>query len=354
MAARTAGDVDARIEAALRRVEALLANNTAGLRAEMADAAGALRAELRGAESRLAPPDAEAVTADVAVRMAAAQPWQDNLYVPDLTIAAPGGGAFMPWSTCSAADFRHPDFAALCGEMGHHPSFHRKLWEFVFIAHHLRRLGRLQPGRHGLVFGVGQEPLPSLFARLGARVTATDAPPEIGLAAGWHKTHEYAATLEAIRNHAIVDADTFNRLVTYQPCDMTAIDPALTGFDFCWSACSLEHLGSLEAGLDFIVESVERCLKPGGVAVHTTELNLSSDVDTPTAGPTVLYRRRDLAGLVDRLRARGHAADAFTVAPDTDPLDFYVDVPPYRHNPHLKLRLQGYCCTSAGVVVRRG
>jgi len=26
----------------------------------------------------------------------------------------------------------------------------------------------------------------------------------------------------------------------------------LTGFDFCWSICALEHLGTIAQGLDFI------------------------------------------------------------------------------------------------------
>ena len=35
----------------------------------------------------------------------------------------------------------------------------------------------------------------------------------------------------------------------------------------------------VEAGLRFLEDSLD-CLKPGGVAVHTTELNLSSNEET--------------------------------------------------------------------------
>ena len=43
---------------------------------------------------------------------------------------------------------------------------------------------------------------------------------------------------------------------------------------------------------------------PGGVGVHTTEYNLSSNERTVEQGPTVLYRRRDLDTIRDALDAR--------------------------------------------------
>ncbi|MBV8924499.1 MAG: hypothetical protein JOZ74_03925 [Bradyrhizobium sp.] len=260
----------------------------------------------------------------------------------------------MAYSTCSADDFRTAEFLALCAELAMAPRYHRKIWEWVFIIHHLRRIGAVQPGRRGLAFGVGTEPLPSLFAKDGATIMATDAPAEVGAAAGWDSTQQYAASRDSIRNPGIIDEETFDQRVSYAHCDMNNIGETFTGFDFCWSSCCLEHLGSLEAGLDFVVNSVEKTLKVGGMACHTTEINLSSDVDTISSGETVLYRRQDLTRLVARLRERGHEIDDIKVAPDNNPLDFYVDVPPYLQNAHLKLKLMGYTSTSVGIVVRRG
>gem|GEM_PF-4006565 len=34
--------------------------------------------------------------------------------------------------------------------------------------------------------------------------------------------------------------------------------------------------------------------------------------------------------------------------------DYLVDVPPYRHNPHLKLMFGNFVVTSIGLVIRRG
>ena len=45
--------------------------------------------------------------------------------------------------------------------------------------------------------------------------------------------------------------------------------------------------------MDFVINSM-RVLKPGGVAVHTTEFNLSSNDDTIEARDLCVYRRRDI------------------------------------------------------------
>ena len=94
-------------------------------------------------------------------------------------------GEFERYSTCSVADFYHPRFLEICGMLNHHFVFHRKLWEWVFVIHHLLQSGEVKPGARGLVFGVGSERLPALFAKLGAQIVATDAPEEIGEANGW-------------------------------------------------------------------------------------------------------------------------------------------------------------------------
>jgi SAM-dependent methyltransferase len=261
---------------------------------------------------------------------------------------------FMLHSTCSAADLLHPRCLEICRWLHHPAAMHRKLWEWVFIVHKLDAAGMLKPGVRGLGFGVGRERLPAFFASRGVEVVATDAPPDLAASVGWTRTDEHSGGLRDLSFPAILPDAVLAERVSHRVCDMRSIDPALRGFDFTWSACSLEHLGSLEAGLQFVVDSVERTLRPGGLAVHTTEFNLSSDLFTVRRGDTVLYRRRDLRRLVDLLRRRGHEVEPFVVAPDTQPPDFHVDVPPYTHDPHLRLRLGRYTCTSAGIAVRRG
>jgi hypothetical protein len=306
-----------------------------------------LTARIRALESKLALLRADLESGDYLSRR--------NFFVPDLALHPPiADPSFMADSSCSARDFFHPDFTRICTALNFRPSHHRKLWEYVFIVHHLERFDLLRPGVRGLGFGVGTEPLPSMFAKLGASVTATDAPIELGQEVGWTDSDQHAGALDQVYAPAIVDRATFDARVSFQSCDMRAIDPELTDYDFCWSSCCFEHLGDLRAGLDFVRESVEKTLKIGGVACHTTELNLSSDQDTVESGVTVLYRRRDLETFAEEMRARGHKVDPIRVAPDSHWLDLHVDLPPYKHDPHIKLELMGFRTTSVGLVITRG
>jgi SAM-dependent methyltransferase len=260
---------------------------------------------------------------------------------------------FMPYSTCSTADFLHPRFAELSESCARRPQFHRKLWEHVFIVHHLTERGMLAAGRRGLGFGVGSEPLPAVFAAAGATIVATDAPAETALRDGWQATNQFALGAETLSNPGICDAGTFHDLVSYRTVDMNAVPDDLGGFDFCWSACCFEHLGSLRHGAEFVIESVERCLAPGGVAVHTTEFNLSSNTETLESPGLSIYRHDDLAELVAELEQRGHTVAPLTIAPDAHVLDHFVDLPPYHGDLHLKLELAGYATTSVGLVITK-
>ena len=205
----------------------------------------------------------------------APKPWKVNLLIPSIELQASADVPFMAHSTCSAGDFLHHEFVRLSRILGLPLVFHRKYWEWVFILHHALRSGAIAPGKRALGFAVGTEPLPAAFARFGASVMATDAPVEIGVERGWQKGGEHSAQLDDLYHPAVIDRDTFDRNVAFAACDMTRIPPNLSGYDFCWSSCSLEHLGTLSAGIDFVVQCVEGTLRPGGIACHTTELNLS-------------------------------------------------------------------------------
>ena len=227
----------------------------------------------------------------------------------------------------------------------------RKLWEWCYICEALDERGLLESGRRGLGFGVGREPLASLFAAMGSEVVATDLDFESAREIGWAGTSQHAESLEALNLRGLCDPATFRRLASFRVVDMNAIPDDLRGFDFSWSSCSLEHVGSIDLGLRFLERQLD-CLRPGGVAVHTTEFNVCSDHETLSEGPTVLFRRRDIAKLQRRLRAGGHAIDL-----DLDPgdglADGHIDAPPFTYNPHLKLRLAGHVTTSIGLIVEK-
>lgn len=226
---------------------------------------------------------------------------------------------------------------------------HRKWWEFAWIVEALDQQGAIGPGKRGLGFGVGKEPLASYFASRGSHVLATDAPIEQDK--GWSQGNQHAAGLAALNERGICPADVFAERVAFRPVDMNRIPADLTGFDFCWSACAFEHLGSIEAGLAFVERSLD-CLTPGGFAAHTTEFNLSSDDRTIERGETVVFRRRDLEAFAARLRARGHTIE-LNLNPGDRELDRYVDLPPYQQDPHVKMLLDGYVSTSIGLLVQK-
>jgi hypothetical protein len=228
---------------------------------------------------------------------------------------------------------------------------HRKMWEWLFICQALSERDMLRPGRRGLGFGVGREPLVPLFAALGCEVVATDLEPDRAQAAGWTATgDEYSGGLEGLHDERLCPRDEFVRRVRYRHVDMNDVPDDLQGFDFTWSSCAFEHLGDLRAGTDFVVEQM-RCVAPGGVAVHTTELNVSSGDRTVAAGPTVLYRRRDIEELAARLRGLGYRIDV-DLTEGIAPADGHVDVPPFSDT-HLRTTLGEFVTTSVGLVIEK-
>jgi SAM-dependent methyltransferase len=254
---------------------------------------------------------------------------------------------------CTQAQLSEPWFEKWLAAMHEPAVVHRKTWEFAYVAEVLDAMGLLEPGRRGLGFGVGREALVSFFASRGVEVVGTDLEPTSREALGWTRSGQHAEGAEGMLRADVVDADAFRKLVTWRAVDMRSIPDDLRGFDFCWSVCSLEHLGSLEAGMEFIEQSVAT-LAPGGIAVHTTEYNLTSDEDTIESGPVVVYRERDVKALKERLEAAGHQVAAFDFSQGDGLLDKYVDVPPYGEEPVLRFLHASYTLTSIAIVVRAG
>jgi hypothetical protein len=251
----------------------------------------------------------------------------------------------------TADDFLSEEFLSFIKSIHHPFQLHRKLWEWTFIVHHLTKERKLQPGMRGLAFGVGQEPLPALFASMGCEIVATDAPGDV-VNSDWAKANQHSDDASVLFKPSIIDSETFQRRVTFEFCDMNFIPRRLRGFDFCWSSCCFEHLGDLERGLQFVINSLDT-LQPGGIAVHTTEFNLSSNDDTLAEGPTVIYRERDIETLFQRVRHCGHKVRPLSITKGTTAVDQYVDALPYRHDLHLKINLHGYNATSLGIVVEK-
>jgi hypothetical protein len=62
-----------------------------------------------------------------------------------------------------------------------------------------------------------------------------------------------------------VERKIFDQRITFKEVDMNNLpkDILNNSYDFLWSTCSIEHLGSIGAGFNFILNSL-KCLKKGG------------------------------------------------------------------------------------------
>ena len=232
-------------------------------------------------------------------------------------------------------------------------SYHRKMWEFAAILQTLDQRGLLTAGKKALGFAVGTEPLPSVFASMGVEVLATDLMAD-RVNENWVATGQHATSLDALYHPNLVSRTDFNARVRFEPADMTDLCTLDGEFDFLWSSCAFEHLGTIEQGLDFVVNAM-RLLKPGGVAVHTTEFNVSSATHTITEGQDVIYRSSDMEVLGKRLKQIGCTLEPIDYDPGSHPYDLAHDSQPYGHSgrAHIKLEFGGYVCTSMLVVATK-
>lgn len=247
--------------------------------------------------------------------------------------------------TCTASQFHEDHYNRISAKIMQAPRFHRKQWEYIYILRALEEFNLLKPGVTGLGFGCGKEPLAVVMAQNGLNVTVTDIPPLESSDTHWGSSSAMDLFYGGICSEAV-----YKKHVSFKAVDMNNIPDDLGRFDFLWSCCALEHLGSLRAGMEFITNSI-KCLKPGGIAIHTTELNMSSDNDTLESPGLSLYRRCDLLDLQNQLLDTGCKVLPMNFYSGDLPEDEYIDLPPYKQDIHLKLMIQKYTITSFGLVV---
>lgn len=225
---------------------------------------------------------------------------------------------------------------------------HRKQWEFVYIVKALRYAGMLVPGKKALVFAAGREPLISYFASKGVEVVATDMDPDAALQKGWVTTNQHSRKKDNLYRQDLISYSEFAEKVHFRTLDMNDITKDLYhSFDFVWSTCSLEHVGSIALGKLFLLKSA-LLLRRGGIAVHTTEFTLSSNLNTVARGPTVLWRRSDVEEARADLAAFGFEPAGICLHSGNADVDITPDLPPFRHDGHMKLLLGEHVVTSIG------
>jgi len=235
------------------------------------------------------------------------------------------------------------------------PRMHRKEWEWAYIAEVFARENKLINGSFGLGFGCGLEPLPVLFAKFGSSVTITDMDEMVAKDHGWVDTSQHTKSLVSMHQENPdlgISLDEFMLKAAYRSVDMNKLPNDLGKYDYLWSSCAFEHLGSLKHGLDFVINSCA-FLKPGGVAVHTTEFNLTSNEETLESEHLSLYRKCDLESLKNRLDSIGVDMDRLNLENGSEYPDLYVDLPPFKQDTHLRLAIGKFAATSIGLILRK-
>jgi hypothetical protein len=276
---------------------------------------------------------------------------------PPIRYATREGAALEPVGVMSRppliADTTRPSFAYWCEALRCFVRPHRKLWEFSQVLQTFYEYGVLVPGARVLGFGVGDEPIPSYLASLGLAVVATDLPG--------------VASREAVWRPNMIDEATFDARVEVSNVDFRRTDDAtLRGFDGVWSCSVADQLSAVDLAAEKIVEAMDT-LKPGGVAVHTTEFAFADDLVDQSPG-ALRFPRRFFQGVADTLNGLGHRVAPLSFNLGEHPLDAYIDLEPYAPTgseafetlwreglgePHLKVLSHGVPTTSFALVATK-
>lgn len=288
----------------------------------------------------------------------------DKLFQPDLDIRPVNSllqlrGA--PLVVSGLPTFAKPDSQLVTASQFYEPAFapwleyylgkillDRKIWEYCYILNAIELYMGMKPGRRGLCFGAGKEFLPAIMAQRGCEVLATDYMPAEGASLGWE-----TQSREDFYYPDFVSRAAFEQNIRFQAADMNHLSPELRrgGFDYLWTTGSIEHIGGHRNGLAF-VEAAMDCLRPGGIAVHTTEFTLTSESyghDTPELS---FYCKKDILALAQRLTARGHQI-VLNFDRGTTPADTHVDTPPFHYGMTLLAHFKSHVITSIGLIIQK-
>merc|ERR1711865_389393 len=251
----------------------------------------------------------------------------------------------------------HDDHSAPGHNWNHHWQ-HRKLWELAYVVHVVTTMGLCTSGKRGFVTAVGKEFLPQLFVTLGCDIVASDLP-DGQVASGWDAGGMHASNMKELYTPGYkgVTWEQFNEHVHFQPENINSLSREIQQqrFDFVWSTCSVEHVGSIEKGIAAVLNSV-KLLKPGGVAIHTVEFNLWSEEQTTRTENESIWRKKDMERLIAAAQTAGYIVPTvswgaghgkFDRVPNGQDKCAYVD-----HN-HIKLGCFGEIKTSFAMVIQK-
>ena len=255
---------------------------------------------------------------------------------------------------CRFEDINNIEYKNICNNVFLMPvNYQRKQWEWIYIYYQLLKSEVISPGKKGLGFGVGKEPLAAIFASRGCQILATDAPTENS--SGWINTDQHASNINSLVQQNILNIDEFRNLCKFKFLDMNQHYLIPEGYDFHWSSCVIEHLGGLSNIKSFLIESGKK-LNPDGIAVHTTEFNLTSNENTYSEVDCYVFRRVDIDLLDKELKMNGLNMKKIIFNVGSHPYNYHIDISSTKASTsdlHLRNLIGDFACTSMGIVIHK-
>jgi hypothetical protein len=248
-------------------------------------------------------------------------------------------------------------FRFWCEQLKERPRYHRKLWEFAYLMQALHCADAIKPGAKVLILGAAHQPTASYLAAKGADVVIAQHGDEPMPGAG----------ADPLCNEDLVDAKTFAKRVTRRVVDLAALPDDLAGFDACVGMDQAMRRGTVRAGMDYVVASIDR-VRPGGLVAHVVDFNYADDAQTLDDWGSVLFLRRHLEAMTQAWTAAGHEVAPLDFNVGFQAMDRFVDIPPFDVSrteslerlwrdgwqaAHLKTAVDGFPATSFGLIARR-
>ncbi|MEM9706502.1 MAG: methyltransferase domain-containing protein [Pseudomonadota bacterium] len=257
------------------------------------------------------------------------------------------------WQLCTSRQILDPKHKAWMAKIDEPDILHRKKWDYSIIIETLSAYGILKPGASGIGFGVGREPLVSLFASYGCTVLATDLPLNNEHKEKWDEVGSHSSEKSQLFYEDLISREKFDRLVSFMPVNMTEIPTDLYDepVDFVWSTSALEHVGTHKGARDFVMNSA-KMLKPGGIVVHTSEINLTSKEKTVELPTFYLWTRKSIEALRKDLRAEGYRIRKLNLHPGAGKADQIVNNV-LREGPVMKRQKRGFAFTSFSIIIEK-
>jgi SAM-dependent methyltransferase len=234
---------------------------------------------------------------------------------------------------------------------------HRKDWEWALGIIAMRRFGKLNEKSTAIGVGSGTEPVPFYLANKVKYVYATDL---YGQNDGWKR----AAPSDFPENPKKYAPFPYKEdALTVLRMDGTKLEFPSESFDIAFSFSSIEHFDSggknNHSGALRSLKEIERVLKPGGLAVITTEYIINDKEH-----PEFFNRRTIYSDLIDKLE-RLKLVEPLDLRITSKTLDTVIDYSSIgvswnninndykRTHPHIVLRIKNILFTSIMLVFQK-